>query len=399
VSSAATEPAAPAAGKARPPETTRAVVIGAGPAGLATAACLGKAGVDFVLLEREQRVGSAWRRHYERLHLHTMRRFSSLPHHPFPADWPRYVPRAQVVEYLETYAEAMGVRPRFGEPVERAFRKGEGWEVETPSRVYRAPSLVIATGYTGEPHEPAWPGREDFQGEVLHSAAYQNGEPFRGRRVLVVGSGNSGAEIALCLWEHGAKVSMCIRGPIHVVPRDAFGMPAQLTGILLSKLPIRVADAIAGRVSRFATGDLSTWGIERPAYGPVTQVVRDGRVPLIDVGTIDLIKQGHIRVFPGVERFTTDSVRFVDGREEAFDAVLLATGYKARLDRFLDGAAGLTDSRGYPRWHGEEVPDAPGLYFTGFRNPLSGALREIALEARRVARAIASAGSPKRGED
>ena len=136
-------------------------------------------------------------------------------------------------------------------------------------------------------------------------------------------------------------------------------------------------------------GDLSRWGITRPTdIGPVSQVTLQGRVPLIDVGTIDLIKQGALPVFPGIERFTESGVSFVDGRHEELDAVVLATGYRARLAEVLAEADRLIDDRGYPRWHGEEAP-IPGLYFIGFRNPISGALHDIHGEAKRIASSIA----------
>ncbi|GIW71749.1 MAG: dimethylaniline monooxygenase [Planctomycetota bacterium] len=374
------------------PERTDTVVIGAGPAGLAAAACLGRAGVPYVVLEREQQVAPVWRRHYERLCLHTVKEQSALPFMPFPDDWPRYVPRARFVEYLERYAERFGIRPRFGQEVtELVPAAGAGWRVRTAagSRL-EAERVVVATGYTCEPCVPSWPGQEHYRGQVLHSARYRNGAPFSGRRVLVVGAGNSGAEIALDLWEAGARPALSVRGPVHVVPRDLLGTPAQRSAILLSKLPLWLADAIGSTLARLAMGDLERYGLRRPRCGPLTQVVRYGRIPWIDIGTVALIKQGQLPVFPGIERFTERGVRFAGGREEEFDAVLLATGYRARLDRLLAGAAELTDERGYPRWHGREVPGRPGLYFIGFANPISGALREIALEARRIAAAIAA---------
>ena len=224
----------------------------------------------------------------------------------------------------------------------------------------------------------------------MHSSAYQDGAPYAGQDVLVVGAGNSGAEIAIDLWEHGARVSLCVRGPVHVAPRDAFGMPAQLVGIAYSKLPVSVADALARRLLRLAVPDLAPYGLERPEKGPVKMLVEDGRVPLIDVGTLALIRQGHIRVVPGIEGFGEREVHFVDGKQLPIDAVVLATGYRARLDRFLEDADTLTGARGYPRWHGVAGP-VPGLYFCGFANPVSGALRESGIEARRIARSIARA--------
>lgn len=392
-------------------DATDTIVIGAGPAGLAAGACLGREGVPYLILEKDAEVGSAWRRHYDRLHLHTVKAHSALPYLDYPESYPRYIPRLDFVAYLDDYARKMGVLPhiRFGRRVERARYDAAagGWEVRTASAeggagggdiAFRAQRLVIATSYNGQPNLPDWPGRERFRGTVVHTAEYRNGKPFAGKDVLVVGIGNSGAEIAIDLVEHGARPSIAVRGPVWVTPRDLLGTPAQITSLLMSKLPIRVADAIVGTVLRFAVGDLSAFGLRRPSEGLYTLAVRKGRIPLIDIGTVALVKSGAIRVVPDVERLTEDGVVFQDGKERRFDAIVIATGFRARLDRFLEGADRFVDDRGYPRWHGREAPvaDAPGLHFIGFANPPTGALREIAIEARRVARAVAEARAASR---
>jgi hypothetical protein len=363
------------------------VIIGAGPSGLAVGACLARRGIDAVILEQEESVGPRWRRHYQRLHLHTVKQFSALPHHPWPGHVPTYPSRAEVVSYLEDYAARFALAPRFGTTVRSARPKNGAWCVETTSGSFEAHQLVVASGYNRRPHRPVWPGMAEFGGDVLHTVDYRDGAPFRGKRVLVVGSGNSGAEIAIDLWEHGAKPFLCIRGPVHVVPRDLHGAPAQLTGLLMSRLPPAVADRLSLSILDRVIGDLSPWGIRRPAEGPMTLLVKRGRVPLIDVGTVELIKQGCIEVVPGIVSFGASTVRFDDGRELSFDSVLLATGYRAALDEFLADAPRYTDARGYPRWFGEEA-GARGLYFVGYRNPPIGQLNDIAREARRVADSI-----------
>lgn len=369
------------------------LVVGAGPSGLAVAACLGEAGVDYAIVDRAAAVGAAWRTHYRRLHLHTARSSSSLPRWPMPRSWPTYPSRAQVVEYLDGYARHFGLAPRLGATVTRARREGGAWRVDVaPGPGYRARHLVVATGYNGVPRRPDIPGLDAFPGEVVHSAAYGDGARFSGREVLVVGVGNSGAEIAIDLHEHGARPSLVVRSPVHVVPRDVLGLPAQRTAIALARLPPRVQDRLTAPLIRLVMGDLSRFGFERPARGPVELLTATGRVPLIDVGTVRLVKEGKIRVTKGVERVDGDVVRFVDGARARFDAIVLATGYRAALERFLDGAERVVDARGYPTVHGAEA-QLPGLFFCGFRNPPTGALRESALEAERVAAAIA--GRPR----
>lgn len=366
---------------------SKVVIIGAGPAGLAMGGALRTRGIPFEIVEKSQQVGTSWRNHYARLHLHTVKQHSALPWMPFPEHYPTYPAREQVVEYLEEYARRFDLRPHFGHEVTWAARNDRGlWQVETDQdQTFTGEQLVVATGYNCEPKIPDWPGRDDFEGEFLHARDYDDGRDYRGQRVLVVGFGNSGGEIAIDLFEFGAQVTMAVRSPVHVVPRDALGIPAQLNSIALSRLPIGIADRIGTRLSRMLTGDLSRWGLRRPEIGPVRQVVEHGKIPLIDIGTIDLIKQGAIDVVPsGIETFNENRVRFDNGAEREFDVVLAATGYRPRLDRFLDKAEQLTDDRGYPVRHGASSPGSEP-FFVGYRNPLTGALKDIADEARAIA--------------
>lgn len=367
------------------------LIVGAGPAGLAVGACLRRAGCKFTIVERERELAPAWRRHYERLHLHTVKRHSALPFLPFAADDPTYVPRARVVSYLEDYARAFELAPELGVAVERIEPKGGGgWRVTT-SRGEREPRfVVIATGYNDSPNRPALAGEAAFAGKILHSADYRSGAPFAGKRVLVVGSGNTGAEIAVDLVEHGAAaVEMAVRGPVHVVARDPFGLPAQLLGIATAWIPVAARDPMFSMLVKMTVGDLSKWGLSAPAEGIVAQLERTGRIPMIDVGTVALVKAGRIVVRPDVKELIGGGARFVDASAGEYDAIVLATGYRPRLAALLPkGGEDVLDERGLPRRHGRES-ELPGLFFVGFRTPITGMLREIGREARRVAKAIA----------
>jgi indole-3-pyruvate monooxygenase len=368
------------------------VIIGAGPAGLATGACLRRAKVAFVILERADSVGSSWRNHYARLHLHTAKRHSSLPYLRFPKEAPQYVPRAQVVAYLEAYRAAFDLPIRTGEEVASVSRDADRWTIRSRAGTYRSRHLVVATGYNRVPCRPTWPGESAFRGRVLHSSAYADGEPFRGQRVLVVGLGNTGGEIAIDLIEHGAVASLSVRSPVWVMPRDLMGASVQETAIALNFLPLPAKDAIGRTVSRLVFGDVSRLGLRKPAEGPMSQIVKRGRIPLIDVGTVALIRTGKVAVEPDVEEFTANGVRFKGGAERPYDAVVLATGFRSGLEAFFEDHTKVLDERGYPK-RVDATDVLPGLYFVGFQNVPTGLLREIGIEARSVARAIASSPS------
>jgi cation diffusion facilitator CzcD-associated flavoprotein CzcO len=361
-------------------------VVGAGPAGLAVAACLERRGIPALLLEASDQVGAAWRRHYERLHLHTHKGGSALPGRPFPSDYPRYPSRDQVVAYLDGYARHFGLEPALGEAATRIALEGERWVVTTAKRQVTSKHVVIATGYTRVPVLPTWPGQETFKGEVLHSSRYKNGAPWRGKRVLVVGLGNSGGEIGIDLHEHGAKPTIAVRSPVNVIPRELFGAPILVAGALFRPFPAKVADAMAAPLLRVSIGDVTKLGLRKLPYGAFQQIAEHGRVPLIDVGTLALARDGHLKFSPGIERFTETSVVFEGGAAEPFDAVVLATGYRPALAEFLPSASELCDERGFPRADGEA---RPGLHLCGFRPSTRGMLNEIRIQAQRTARAIA----------
>jgi cation diffusion facilitator CzcD-associated flavoprotein CzcO len=368
-------------------KTHDTLILGAGPAGLAVGACLRQAGASFEILERKEAVGATWRGHYDRLHLHTTKRHSALPGMPYPDGYPSYPSRAQVVEYLDAYATRFTLDPRFDESVTSVKTAAGGYDVESNGRTLRAKHVVVATGYNRTPLRPSWPGQEEFGGVVLHSREYKNGEPFRGKRVLVVGMGNTGGEIGLDLIEHGAQPSIALRSPVIVLPRDFLGRPTQITAILTRGLPRSVRDFLGAQVSRLAFGDLSRYGFGKPTFGPMTSIEVHKRIPLLDVGMVARVKEGAMRLMPDVKRFTQGGVVFADGKEEAFDAVILATGYRTGLEDLLH-VPGLLDDRGVPS-SVHDAGRANGLFFVGFANVATGLLREIGFQARSVAETIA----------
>lgn len=364
------------------------IIIGAGPAGLAVGACLKKAGVPFILLEQSDKVGSAWRRHYDRLHLHTDKRNSELPFAPFPKSYPRYPSRDQLVGYLESYAKKFELDIRYNQRVISAQKENKSWVVRTQDVEYRAAHLVIASGYAREPIIPVWDGMDAFTGKVLHSSGYKNGSQFKNQNVLVVGFGNSGGEIAIDLFEHGARPAIAVRNAVNVIPKELAGIPILSIGIVQNALPAWMADAMNAPILRAVIGDITKYGLRKLPYGPATQIKNDKRIPLIDVGTIKLIKQGHIKVFQGVEKFTENRIQFTDGKEAQFDAVILATGYRPKVDAFLKETS-IYDEEGTPRSTGRQE-SVSGLFLCGYYVSPTGMLREIAIEARQISAAISS---------
>lgn len=369
---------------------SEAVIIGAGAAGLAVGACLKQQGITSItILEQSAEVASAWRNHYERLHLHTDKRNSNLPYHPFPPKTPKYPSREQLIRYLEEYAEHFELSPEFGRKVVGIKREDGLWRVAAEGHhAYTARNVIIATGCTDRPVVPDWPGRENFEGEILHSSRYRNGRPYKEKKVLVIGFGNSGGEIAIDLWEHGARPAISVRSPVNVIPRDLLGIPILSIAIPLSRLPGRVVDAISRPILKLTIGDLSRYGLKEKPYGPFRQIEKDERIPLLDIGTLSLIREGNLEVVPEVKQFTSNGVEFANGRTERYGAVILATGYRPNLKVFSDGIGEALDKEGKPECSGSET-SLPGLYFCGFYISPKGMLREIGIEAKKIAEDIA----------
>lgn len=376
---------------AQPPADRPVYVIGGGPGGLAAAHALRAQGVRAVVLEKSERVGASWRRHYDRLHLHTTRRLSGLPGLPMPRSFGRWVSRDNVVRYLEKYAEYHQLEIVTGVEVSRVepSADGGGWLLHaTGGRELTGSAVVVATGYNHTPHVPDWPGRDAFKGELLHAGEYRNPGPYAGRDVLVVGVGNTGAEIAVDLVEGGAsRVRLSVRTAPHIVRRSTAGWAAQFTGILCRRLPVGLVDRMAGPLAKVSVPDLSAQGLPRPDTGLYSRV-NEGAIPVQDVGLIDAVRKGRVEVVPAVEGFEDDKVVLAGGDRIAPDTVIAATGYRRSLEGVV-GHLDVLDTRGRPVVHGPRTPkNAPGLYFTGFTNPISGMFRELALDAEKIAKTI-----------
>jgi putative flavoprotein involved in K+ transport len=370
-------------------------VIGGGPGGLAVAQALRARRIRAVVLEKADRVGSAWRGHYDRLHLHTTRRLSALPGLPMPRRFGRWVARDDVVRYLEKYAEVHELEIVTGVEVSRVepTPDGPGWLLHaTGGRELTGAAVVVATGHNHTPYIPDWPGLGTYGGEFLHAGQYRNAAPYAGRDILVVGAGNTGAEIAVDLVEGGAsRVRLAVRTVPHIVRRSTAGWPAQRTSILVRRLPVHLVDRLARPVAKLSVPDLSAHGLPRPDTGLYSRV-KQGSIPVLDVGLIDAVREGRIEIVAAVDGFEDGKVILADSSRISPDAVIAATGYVRGLEGLV-GHLGVLDDRGRPVVQGAHTPaDAPGLYFQGYTNPISGNLREMAIDAEKIAKSVVKNG-------
>jgi indole-3-pyruvate monooxygenase len=372
------------------PRQMNTLIIGASISGLASAAACKKYNIDFVLLEKERQTCSPWRTHYDRLHLHTSKAFSHLPYKKFNKDIPRYPSRQQVVDYLDQYQQEFGIDPVFNTRAISVMHETNQWLTTTNNGVFQSKNLVMATGAFNKPNPIAFKGLETFPGSVLHSSAYRSGTDFRGQRVLVVGFGNSACEIAIDLYEQGASPAMAVRSAVNIVPRDILGWPIVELSAVLGIFPTRVADAFSAPLIRSAIGDITALGLKKKPYGPLEEIRRDQRSPILDIGTIGHIRAGHIGIVGGIDHIEGRTVYFEDARKEAFDAIIAAIGY----DRDYAGIMPALDSK---RTGEIQTPIArqkyfgvDGLYFCGYWISPTGQIRSIAKEAKTIARHIHS---------
>ncbi|XP_047087763.1 probable indole-3-pyruvate monooxygenase YUCCA10 [Lolium rigidum] len=374
-------------------ENVVVLIVGAGPAGLATAACLTQLSIPYVIVEREDCSASLWRnRAYDRLKLHLAKEFCELPHMSYPADAPTYIPKALFVKYVDDYIECFNIKPKYLTSVESSTYDSEKkvWSIvahdlaECKRINFTAKFLVVASGENSAENIPVIPGLQNFPGETIHSSRYKSGKSFSGKSVLVIGSGNSGMEIAYDLASHGVNTSIVIRSPIHVMTKELI----RLGMTLAHHLPLNLVDKLLVTGANFMFGDLSRHGITMPNMGPMMLKSKTGRSAVIDVGTVGLIKNGIIQVQGSISKIMGNIVKFQSGDEISFDAIVFATGYKSTANMWLKNGESMLNDNGLPtkeypnHWKGEN-----GLYCAGLaRRGLAG----IAADAKNIANDIKS---------
>jgi len=385
------------------------VVIGAGWTGLATAASLRSYGSqNFVVLEAGLGVGSFWEGNYDRIKLHT-------PWHGLPCDgglalykYPIFKPKKNVVQYLNDYHKLHHLEPhmRLGERVTRLARESPGtWHVDVSAefgcREYRCKYVAVCTSKLRVPYIPDIPGRGTFQGRVLHSREYRTGHAFRGKDVVVVGSGNSAAEICADLVECGAReVTMLVYGPRLFIPLPRLARVAWIGRILGRlteasiykdwQLHFGAADYWEAVHKKDAgmdalASDLTKYGIEKPELGFSEANIKYGRIGTFDQGAIAMIESGRVRVCKAkLLGFTDSNVCLNDGSKLSADAVVLATGFQPKLEEFIEELGllesnqegkGCRETSLTPRTdrRGRSIVDST-LFFVGFDQAVNGGL-------------------------
>lgn len=360
----------------------RAIIIGAGPAGLASSQQLKERGIDHVVLERGEAVGQSWGRLYDSLTLHTGKHMSALPGMKFPRSTPLFLTRDMFLSYLQSYREKFALPVQTGTAVTAVRRSNDRWQVETSVGTLESDAVIVATGIISGPLVPAFKGQEAFRGRIRHSVEYRRPDEFHGKRVLVIGAGNSGGEIASELAQAGIDTTIAIRSGANVVPLRLLGVPIQYCSYLIRKLPRKLQEAIVGVMRAAIDFRNGPPLIPRPAHGPLDSI------PLIGFHLVDAIRSGRIKVRGGVEEITPRGVRFQDGSEIDVDEILLATGFRAPLG--ILGDLVRTDGKGFGQRRDRVIStDQPNLFFVGHNYDATGGLFNISRDARLVAEEIA----------
>ncbi len=364
------------------------LVVGAGPAGLATAWALQERGLRYRIVDGASRVAEPWRRRHDDLVLNTHRWTSALPGLRLPRSGGPYPTRDQYVDYLERYAMRLDAAVRWETEVQRVDRGPGGLVLTTTRGELAAAHVVLATGPERVPAMPVWPGAAAFRGRLAHAAAFRRDADHEGEDVLVVGLGISGVDLCTTLLRRRAgRLWISVRGGATLVPRRILGVPLQPVGLLFQPLPVAMQDRVIRGLSRMALGASDRGGLPRAARGPVSRFLVEGTGVPIDDGFLRAVDEGRIGVVPEIARFDGDDVRLRDGGWLRPATVLAATGYRPALEPLV-GHLGVLDDRGLPIRVACELPECPGLWFAGQRSAFYGNLHARGDEARRIARGI-----------
>lgn len=377
-------------------------VIGAGPAGLSAAYELANAGLKPFVLERTTAVGDVWRNHYDGVRLNSGRYFSALSGSKFPLSAGSWPSREEVVHLLETFPARGGFTVHTNTDIDKVNYDGQRdiWLItSTDGRHFESRAVVMAIGGCRIPVIPSWEGKETFPGEIIHSSKFKNAQAFKGKKVLVVGSGNSAAEIASKLTEHASTVTMSVRTAPHILPKSIYGIPLIGIGVWTRTWPTAWVDAILSFLQRSMIGDLRAHGLPYPTLPLSKQFPINNVVPILYRPFVDDVRAGRIKIVGPVQKISGKTVHVLQRIETLHthdndmvtlepDVIIAGTGFRTEISKLVQ-IPGIADKDDRSVISGDqEFKDAPRLYFIGQVNPLSGLLREIRLEAGKIAQKL-----------
>jgi cation diffusion facilitator CzcD-associated flavoprotein CzcO len=366
------------------------IVIGAGPSGLAVARELRhRHGISALVVDKAAAPAVSWRNRYDNFRLNTNGYLSHLPGQRIPLTAGRWPTKEDMVRYFDRYVRQQDITLALGCEVNRIDRSANGWLIDTASGEIRTPAVVLATGKYRTPVVPPWPGLGEFTGELVHSGHFRNAWPFAGRDVLVVGAGNSAADIAVQLAENGArKVWLAVRTPPHLVRRAIGPVPSDIFLELFARVPARVVDPVIAQLNRLLFGDLSVYGFHRPPLGLKATVEQRGRIPTLADELVEAVRSGRVEVVAAVAAVESNRVILDDGTAVKPEVIVAATGFSTDLDGLV-GHLGVLDEDGDPRG-GFASHLGDGMFAIGYGIPPNGPLRAIRLAATPLAGQVAA---------
>ena len=363
------------------------LVIGAGPAGIASAYHLQQAGISYKVVDRATEIASTWNSLYPSLKLNTTRFFSHMPERKFPLSYGLFPSGKQYHRYLVKYAEDYNLNIHLGVRVDRVYPEGDGWRVESSEGSAWYPAVISATGRFGSKIQPTFPGEDTFTGRIMHASEYLGPGPFAGKRVMVIGNGPSGVDIATELGRADAHkpVMLSQRTGVVLRPRYPWGLPKHLWMIIGEQLPDAISKPLMNRILSLKFDNLDEIGIKAPTDAESSAAGGTRGADLIEV-----VKARQVISVDGPDYFDGDTVVLDDGTQVQPDVVILATGYKPVLWNYLEINVDTND-QGWPKRIDEpdhtyylgkrQVVGYPGLYLVGVYYQGKGAMYNFNVEA------------------
>jgi thioredoxin reductase len=367
----------------------KACVIGAGSSGIAACQVLKARGIEFECFEKGSEVGGNWRYEndngmssaYRSLHINTSRGLMAYATYPMPGDYPDYPNHFQIARYFDDYVDHFGLREgiRFRTEVKGVAPVDGEWEVsvedaEGNREAHRYRAVLVANGHHWDPRwpEPAFPGAEEFEGEQMHAHHYREPDVLVGKRVLVLGIGNSATDIAVESSRIAERTFLAMRRGAYVMPKYLNGKPTdEAASKLLTMMPLPVQRFVLARMLGMTAGDMTAYGLPKPDHKLLEAH------PTVSAELLSRLGHGDIEVKPNIDRFADGrTVRFADGSEEEVDLVVYCTGYKITLPFFAEDVFSVKDNR-LSLYRRVVSVEHPGLYFIGFIQPL-GAIMPVA---------------------